>query len=564
MKKIRTRPYAFRDAEMLHQKGVHPVLSRLFASRGVSDTSALSTELKRLIPPSQLTHAQDAAKMLADAIHADKKMLIVADYDCDGATACAVGIRGLRAMGAKVDYLVPNRFEYGYGLTPAIVALAKEKHAPDIIITVDNGIASIDGVQAANEQQIDVLITDHHLPADETPEAKVIVNPNQRGCDFPSKSLAGVGVIFYVMIALRTEMRDRGVFDIKNQPQLDQLLDLVALGTITDVVHLDTNNRLMVAQGIERMRKGNLQAGIAALFRVAGRQASQATTSDLGFAIGPRLNAAGRMDDMSIGIECLITDDVGYAWELAHKLNDINVARRQKENEMQESAKLQLEDYAPENQHTLCAVNPEWHQGIVGLLASRLKDRFYRPTITFAPADNGELRGSGRSIPQFHLRDALDLVSKKHPELIEKFGGHAMAAGLSIKAENYLAFAKAFETAAQEMMQAEWLEQTVHTDGELEDAYFNLNFIQLLDDQIWGQGFPHPTFSDTFTIKNQRLLKGKHLKLSLSKNGQNYDAIWFNRDTHLDSPAYLAYRLSSNEFNGKTTVQLMIDSADHS
>ncbi|MGZ3253974.1 MAG: single-stranded-DNA-specific exonuclease RecJ, partial [Burkholderiaceae bacterium] len=444
MTRIATRPYPFRESEMLRQKGVHPVLARLYAARGLFDVKELASELTALIAPTGLLHIDAAAIFLADAIAAKKKLVIVADYDCDGATACAVAMRGLRMMGANVDYIVPNRFECGYGLTPEIVALTAKEKSPDIIITVDNGIASIDGVAEANRRGIEVVVTDHHLPADKLPAARVIVNPNQPMCGFPSKNLAGVGVMFYVLLALRAELRKRGVFDAQTQPKLDALLDLVALGTVADVVKLDANNRILVAQGLKRMRAGRVHAGIAALFRVAGRESRRATPFDLGFALGPRLNAAGRLEDMSLGIECLITDDEGRAWAIAQQLNEINIKRREIEAEMQDTALLKLDEFEPKDSATISVFDDSWHQGVIGIVASRLKDKFYRPTITFAPSSDGKMiKGSGRSIPGFHMRDALDLISKHAPTLIDKFGGHAMAAGLSIRAEDFDAFTKA-------------------------------------------------------------------------------------------------------------------------
>ncbi len=561
MKRIVTRPYPFRIAETLSQAGVHPVLSRLLAARGVTNADDLSKELRELHEPSGMMHIDAAARFLADAITSEKKMVIVADYDCDGATACAVGIRGLRALGAQVDYIVPNRFEYGYGLTPEIVELIGKEKSPDIILTVDNGIASIDGVAEANRRGIAVVITDHHLPAETLPAASVIVNPNQPGCGFPSKHLAGVGVVFYVLLALRAEMRHRGIFDEHTQPRLDTLLDLVALGTIADVVRLDANNRILVAQGLKRIRDGRVQTGIAALFRAAGREAHQASPFDLGFAIGPRLNAAGRMADMTIGIECLLTDDEGRAWELARQLNEINLERREIETDMQESALTHMEKFDPQDHTTITLYNAEWHQGIVGLVSSRLKDKFFRPTITFAPSGEGMLRGSGRSIPGFHLRDALDLVSKQVPHVIERFGGHAMAAGLTIRADAFETFAEAFEKIGRTLLTPDLLEQVIETDGPLEDPYFSIPFIELLDAQVWGQGFPAPVFSDEFHIKSQRIVKNKHMKLLLEKNGRQFDAIWFGNTESLPTQATVAFRLDANTFKGTTRVQLIVEHA---
>ena len=562
MTRIVTRPYPFRTSEMLRQGGVHPVLARLLAARGVTDVKELTHDLGSLIPPALLTQSGSAASFLADAIAARKRMVVVADYDCDGATACAVAVRGLRMMGADVDYLVPNRFEYGYGLTPAIVALVADLKSPDIIVTVDNGIASIEGVQEARRLGIEVVVTDHHLPADTLPDASVIVNPNQPGCSFPSKSLAGVGVIFYVLLALRAEMRKRGLFDATTQPRLDGLLDLVALGTVADVVRLDTNNRILVAQGLKRMRAGSMQPGIAALFRIAGREARQASPFDLGFALGPRLNAAGRMADMTLGVECLITDDEGRAWEIARQLGDINVERREKEAEMHEGALLLMEDFDPKENATISMFAADWHQGVIGIISSRLKEKYFRPTVTFSPDKDGWIKGSGRSIPGFHLRDALDLVSKRAPGLIERFGGHAMAAGLTIRADAFDQFAAAFEEVGSAWLGQSQLERVIETDGVLEDACFTVGFIELIDSQVWGQGFAPPVFCDEFRVVSQRILKDKHLKLMLEKDGRRYEAIWFGHAEAVAARARVAFRLDANEFNGTTRVQLLIEHAE--
>lgn len=561
MTSITTRSYSFRTAEMLRQQGVHPVLARLYAARGLIDANELASDLTALIAPSGLLHIDAAAIFLADAIAARKKMVIVADYDCDGATACAVGLRGLRALGAQVDYIVPNRFEYGYGLTPEIVELTAREKSPDIIVTVDNGIASIDGVAEANRRGIEVVVTDHHLPGDTLPAARVIVNPNQPSCGFPSKNLAGVGVMFYVLLALRAELRKRGVFDAQTQPKLDALLDLVALGTVADVVKLDANNRVLVAQGLKRMRAGRMQPGVAALFRAAGREARRATPFDLGFAVGPRLNAAGRLADMSLGIECLTTDDEGRAWAIAQQLDAINRERRDIEAGMQDTALALLDTFSPKDRTTITVFDETWHQGVIGIVASRLKDKFYRPTITFAPGGEGLIKGSGRSIAGFHLRDALDLVSKHAPSLIQKFGGHSMAAGLTIRADAFEAFTAAFEEVGRSSLTQNQLERILETDGSLEDAYFTAQFIELLDTQVWGQGFPPPVFCDEFRVLNQRILKEKHLKLTLEKDNRRYDAIWFGHIDELPERARIAYRLDANEYNGVTRVQLLVEHA---
>ena len=560
--RIATRPYSLHTSGALQQGGVHPVLARLYAARGLQDVAELNCELTALIPPSQLLHVGAAAVFLADAIAAKKRMVIVADYDCDGATACAVALRGLRAMNAIVDFIVPNRFEYGYGLTPEIVELTVREKSPDIIITVDNGIASVDGVEEANRRGIEVLVTDHHLPGDTLPQARVIVNPNQPDCHFPSKHLAGVGVVFYVLLALRAQLRARGQYVDLPQPKLDHLLDLVALGTVADVVKLDANNRILVAQGLKRMRAGRMHAGVAALFRVAGREARSATPFDLGFALGPRLNAAGRLQDMSIGIECLTTDDEGRAWALAQQLNDINLQRREIEADMQEAALLHLDSFEPASSSTICVFDDTWHQGVIGIVASRLKEKFFRPTITFAPGMDGWIKGSGRSIPGFHLRDALDLVSKRVPGLIDKFGGHAMAAGLTLRLDAFDAFSTAFEAVGSAWLSKSQLERVIDTDGVLEDAYYTTGFIELIDAQVWGQGFAAPVFCDEFRVVSQRILKERHLKLLLEKNGARFDAIWFGHTEALGARSRVAFRLDANEYNGVTRVQLMVEHAE--
>ena len=564
MTRIAVRSFSTEHAGKLAGLGLHPTLARILSARGVREPAELATELPGLVPPAALKGIDQAATYLADAIAAGRRLLIVADYDCDGATACAVGVRGLRMLGARIDYIVPNRFEYGYGLTPEIVALAA-KQQPDVIVTVDNGIASVDGVAAANALGIDVVVTDHHLPGDQLPDAAVIVNPNQPGCEFPSKNLAGVGVMFYVLLALRAELRRRGAFDTQTQPRLDTLLDLVALGTVADVVKLDSNNRILVAQGLKRMRAGRMHAGVAALFRAAGREATRANTFDLGFGVGPRLNAAGRLADMSLGIECLLTDDANRAWEIAQELDGMNRERRDIEAGMQQEALQILEGplgaLDPAARFTISVFNDTWHQGVIGIVASRLKEKYHRPTITFAPGDEDTIKGSGRSIPGFHLRDALDLISKRHPGLLKKFGGHAMAAGLTLGAGDFAQFMEAFETVGREWLSDEQLARVIETDGDIEDACFSPEFVSLLEQQVWGQGFPAPTFCGEFDVLRQSVLKGKHLKLQLGRGSQRFDAIWFNHAESLGASALVAYRLDNNTFNGVTRVQMVIEHA---
>jgi single-stranded-DNA-specific exonuclease len=565
-RRIVARPYLQRVSLYLEQQGIHPVLARIYAARGVATRSDLDTDFSGLLAPQGLLHADAAAVLLADTLKSGARLLIVADYDCDGATACAVGVRGLRALiaatgsAARVDYLVPNRFKFGYGLTPEIVALATEHPRlgkPDLIITVDNGIASIEGVAAAAAAGIDVLVTDHHLPGPALPQA-LIVNPNQRGCSFASKHLAGVGVMFYVLLALRAELRKRAAFT-GQVPNLAALLDLVALGTVADVVRLDRNNRILVAQGLKRIRAGKASPGIAALFTVAAREARKAGGFDLGFAAGPRLNAAGRLDDMSLGIECLLAEDRDRALALAQQLDALNRERRGIEAQMRDEALAALEAIDVAGSFTVCIADAAWHQGVVGIVASRLKDRYDRPAIVFAPGEGGELKGSGRSIPALHLRDCLDLVSKAHPALIRRFGGHAMAAGLSIAADDLSAFAAAFEKAARAMLQPADLSADIATDGPLESAYLNLPFIRNLEDEVWGAGFPAPTFADTFAVTGQRLIKDKHLKLRLEKEGRAFEAMQFNATAQLPARARIVFRLGVDEFNGQAREGLYVE-----
>lgn len=560
---LKTRPVQEAASHALKQAGIHDLMARLLASRGVTDAAQIDPAWRNLIPPAMLTQAREAAALLADAIARRDRMLIIADYDCDGATACAVGLRALRSMGAIVDFLVPNRFETGYGLSPAVVELAEQHPSgkPDLLITVDNGIASIEGVEAAHQAGMKVLITDHHLPGDELPDALAIVNPNQPGCAFPSKNLAGVGVIFYLMLALRAELRQRGVLDANGGPRLSELADLVALGTVADVVSLDANNRLIVTQGLERMRKGQMQVGLRALFQVAGRDPRQASAFDLGFALGPRINAAGRLADMALGIRCLITDDEDEAAHLARELEEMNQDRRSIEQTMREEALRAAELAEPETSATVCVYHPEWHQGVVGLVASRLKEKYWRPTLAFAQGDEGEIKGSGRSIPDVHLRDALDLVSKRYPGLILKFGGHAMAAGLTIEEDNYDVFVQAFDEAVQELTGRFQFDPVIETDGSLEPEHINITVAGMLQKQVWGAGFPAPVFRDRFFVRQQRLLKNKHLKLNLERNGEYFDAIWFNRDALLPEHIEAAYRLDQNEWNGNVSVQFIIEFA---
>jgi len=542
---------------VLVRQGCHPVLARVLAARGIEDSARLEYGLSGLIPPERLTGAGEMAHILADAIARKQKLLVVADYDADGATACAVAVSGLRMLGATVEYLVPNRFEYGYGLTPEIVDLAATR-APDFIVTVDNGIASVEGVAHANALGIQVLVTDHHLPGDTTPQARCIINPNQRGCDFPSKHLAGVGVAFYLMLALRAELRARGAFDGREEPNLTALLDLVALGTVADLVRLDDNNRILVEQGLRRMRAGKARPGIMALLRVSGREYSRVTAQDLGFALGPRLNAAGRLQDMALGIACLLATETGQAMEMAQRLDALNRERRGIEAEMHEAALVALEDIDPGARYSLVLCQPDWHQGVIGILASRLKERFHRPVIAFAPAGDGTLKGSGRSIAGLHLRDALDLVSKRHPDLLLRFGGHAMAAGLAIRQPDLMPFSEAFEEVVRASLTPADLECMIETDGSLAQEAVDLPLAEALDRQVWGQGFAAPEFDDVFAVVSQRIVGERHLKLVLRMRDRDYDAILFNCSDPLPEALRAVYRPQVNEYNGNRSLQLQL------
>jgi single-stranded-DNA-specific exonuclease len=549
-------------AAQLEQQGLHPLLARLYASRGITDRAELDYELKSLAPPAALAHASDAAHMLADAIEADARLLIIGDYDCDGATATALGMRALRALGANVDFLVPDRFKLGYGLSPEIVDLAAQQ-SPDLIITVDNGIASLEGVDRARQLGIATLITDHHLPGATLPAADCIVNPNQPGCAFPSKCIAGVGVMFYVMLALRAELRERGFVAGRVEPNFADLLDLVALGTVADVVKLDRNNRILVSQGLKRMRAGRLQTGIAALFKATARDPKRATTFDLGFLIGPRLNAAGRLADMRLGIECLLTDDPSRALQIAQELDTLNRTRREIESGMQDQALILLEGIATDAAAPGIALfDASWHEGVVGILASRIKDQLHRPVFAFAPGEGGIVKGSGRSIPGLHLRDALDLVAKRAPGLLLRFGGHAMAAGATLRAEDFGRFRDLFAEIAGELLDSADLTRTLETDGALEGGYISLETARLLENEVWGQGFPAPLFLDEFEVEQQRGLKEKHLKLRLKKGNARFEAIQFNFTAQPGNRTRLAFRLSVNEYMGVETPQLMVEHID--
>ena len=548
---------------------MHPLLARLYAARGVSDPQAMDVSLSHLLPPDGLKGIQQAAVLLADAVAANQRLCIVADYDCDGATACAVAMRGLRLLGAQhVDYLVPDRVVDGYGLTAPISQRVKNQGA-DVLITVDNGIASIEGVARAKQLGLQVLVTDHHLPADVLPDADVIVNPNQPGCTFASKSIAGVGVMFYVLLALRSELRNRGVFTAANQPKLDTLLPLVALGTVADVVKLDANNRRLVAQGLKRVRALSQPAGLASLFVASGRNASTATTFDFGFALGPRINAAGRLSDMTLGIECLLTDDPARADELAKMLDGINRERRVIEGDMRDQAMDivdSLFDEGDEPPPAICVFDPDFHEGVVGIVASRIKDKLHRPTFVFAassaPGKEYELKGSGRSIPGFHLRDALDLVAKRYPGVLLRFGGHAMAAGCTIAEENFDTFEHGLNEVAQQWLDAATLTRRLETDGPLDAQYMRVDLVDTLHKEVWGQGFAAPTFSEEVEVVSQRLVGEKHLQLKLKHQGNPVDGIWFGHTEQLPAKVTLAFRLDADEWNGVRRVRFLVEGAE--
>ncbi|QHE75358.1 single-stranded-DNA-specific exonuclease RecJ [Hydrogenophaga sp. PBL-H3] len=576
--KIITRDVPPRAAWALEQGGLHPLLARLFAARGITSTDELDDALARLIPPSQMWGAQDAARALADAMAANQAICIVADYDCDGATACAVGLRGLRLLGApmgfdRVNYLVPDRVTDGYGLTPSISKRVKAQGA-DVLVTVDNGIASVDGVRAARELGLQVIVTDHHLPAIKDgevvlPQDCIIVNPNQPGCTFESKSIAGVGVMFYVLLALRAELRERGVFTAQTQPKIDALLPLVALGTVADVVKLDANNRRLVAQGLKRVRAGAMPPGMTALFNVAARKPEAATGFDFGFALGPRLNAAGRLADMTLGIECLTTDDALRADELARTLDGINRERKAIEGDMRDQALQMAEEMFDESEEpppALIVFDPDFHEGVVGIVASRLKDKLHRPTFVFAASGaegkENELKGSGRSIAGFHLRDALDLVAKRHPGVLLRFGGHAMAAGCTIDEEHLETFEAALQQVAHEWLDAATLQRRMEADGALDTKYRRADLVDTLHKEVWGQGFAPPVFCEEVQVVSQRLVGEKHLALKLKHQGEPVDGIWFGHTEPLPARVKIAFRLDADEWQGQRRVRFLVEAAE--
>ena len=561
-KRIATRPINPQLQSALQAAGANPLIAQLYAARNVTDSSELNDSLKQLIPYTQLTNCTAAASRLADAIQAKQKILIIADYDADGATACSVAMKGLASMGARVDFFVPNRFEHGYGLTPELADIAHAKGA-DLIVTVDNGISSAEGVARAKALGLDVIVTDHHIAGSVVPDC-IIVNPNQRGCAFPSKSMAGVGVIFYVLIALRAELRARDYFSgclNRAEPKLDELLDLVALGTVADVVALDHNNRILVSQGLKRIRAGKMSHGIRALFQTARCSAQKAQPFDFGYKIAPRINAAGRLDDMSIGIACLLSGSLNEAESMASELNELNQTRQEIEQEMLTDILAECPSALPAEQTTLCVYRDSFHQGVVGIVASRLKEKFYRPVFVFAPDDDGNYRGSGRSIAGVHLRDVLDAISKRAPDIIIKFGGHAMAAGLTLRSGSLKTFGELFEDIVRSQVNEDTLSQTFLTDGSLEASDITLANAQLINAQIWGQGFPPPSFADTFQVLRQQSMGAdkKHTKAWLAKEGQEFEAMFWRCEDTLPRDIRVVYRPTVNEWKGNTELQLYVD-----
>ena len=541
----------------LVSKGFNPALSNIFSARNIKSSSDIEYQLDKLLSPDLLKSNIDVGKFLMQAITAKQKIVVVGDYDADGATATACCVLGLRKFGANIDFIVPNRFEFGYGLTPKIVRLASKK-SPDIIITVDNGIASIDGVEEANKLGITVVVTDHHLPSKQLPNALYIVNPNQKSCTFPSKSLCGVGVIFYVLLSTRIAFRDTSFFENRLEPNLADLLDLVALGTVADLVPLDFNNRILVKFGLDKINSNSCNFGIRAILAL-NKNTKIVKSTDLSFAIAPKLNAAGRLDDMTLGIQCLLSDNMDSANNLAKKLNAFNEKRKFIEQEMKEKALLILTEPNIKNCYSVTMFDPSWHQGVIGILAARIKEKYYRPTIIFAEGGAGLLKGSGRSISSYHLRDALDLISKRNPNLIHTFGGHAMAIGLTIKSENFKIFSEEFESVSRELIQKEDLNLIIEVDKEIPSNYFNYETAKVINTQIWGQGFPAPIFFGTFDVLDQKVIAEKHTKCILNNNNNNkYNAIFFNSIQTLPDRMSISYSVDANEFNNKKSLQIII------
>lgn len=535
---------------------IHKTLASILSARAIDSSNDIDYKLEKLIPYCELSFAESAANFILDMILAKKNILIIGDYDADGATASACAIKGLEKFGANVDFLVPNRFEDGYGLSVSIVEKALEKK-PDLIITVDNGIASIEGVEKAKAHGVDVVITDHHLPGDALPNANFIINPNQKSCNFPSKNLCGVGVIFYLLIAIKSQAKKRKLSNKNEEPRLSDLLDIVCLGTIADLVKLDFNNRLLVQFGMHIIRSGEGNFGIRAISQLSNRRLQNLKTSDLSFVIAPKLNAAGRLDDMSLGIKCLLAKTFDEALHHARRLLSLNTERRQIENEMKDSALSKDILGSLENKKAIALYDASWHQGIIGILASRIKEKFYRPTIIFAKDEEGRLKGSGRSISNFHLRDAIDLVSKKNPNLIMSFGGHAMAAGLTILENDFSLFETEFESVASDLLNANDLSIEFEIDHSILDD-INIDDINLINGEIWGQGFPAPIFKDSFQVLDQKIIGGKHVKCTLKYKEKKFSAIYFNHEQSLADKIETIYEIDINRYSGKEEIQLIL------
>ena len=557
MTKITIRSFNDKHYHALKNAGVSPLLARLFAARGVENAQETHNSLQYLQPFGSLKNIDAAASRLSHALKNKQHIVVIGDYDADGATATALAVSSLRQMGGVVDYLLPNRFTDGYGLNPALVDMAKQMGA-DLLLTVDNGIAAVAAVEYANAQGIETIVTDHHLPAETMPHC-IIVNPNQANCPFPYKSTAGVGVMFYVLLGLRHILREENYFNESlPEPKLSDYLDLVALGTVADVVKLEHNNRILVHQGLKRIRQGKMRCGIKALFDIARRDYKHANTFDLGFCIAPRLNAAGRLDDMDLGVRCLLSSNEDEAASLAKELNILNQERRSIEKGMVNEA-LQLPDIKENNNYTISVLGEDWHEGVIGIVAGRLKEQFYRPAIAFAPADNGLCKGSGRSIEQLHLRDALDLTAKRYPDLIVKFGGHAMAAGLTIRQNDFARFQAAFESVVSDLLSADNLIKEYRTDGGLSTDAISLDTARQLEQHIWGQGFAPPVFCDDFSVLQQKIVGENHSKLLIEKDGKTLDAMLFRETTRLPEKVRLVYRISVNIWQNKEELQIVIE-----
>lgn len=561
---ISRRIYPYQKCEEMIKSGINPVIAKLYASRGIKGIEDIDFSLTNAAKINDLKNAKSLGRILADAIQNDLHVVVSCDFDVDGCTAGAIVLRAMRKMGMKhIDFAMPQRARHGYGLSPLLVDEIKAKYAPNIIMTVDCGISSFDGVARANELGIKVLVTDHHLPSETLPNAECIVNPNQPGCSFPSKNLSGAGVAFYVMLAVRAELIKCGKYQNGSEIQLGYLLDLVALSTIADVVKLDRNNRILVSAGLQRIRNGGACAGIAALLKVANKDPSKISTFDMGFIIGPRLNAAGRMDDMSVGMKCLLTDDPIIALQIANQLDNTNKSRRAIESEMKKTALIQTDEIKVENRFSLVLFDLSYHQGVIGIVASRIREQFNRPTLVFAKGDDGKIKGSGRSVEKMNLRDALDIIDHRNPGLLLSFGGHAMAAGMMCLESRFNELSDAFESVCSELLTEDDLTEVIETDGDIKNADLKTQLVRAIESDVWGQGFPAPIFDSDFVVKSQSILKNAHLKLKLEKEGVEFDAIWFFHDELLQSEhIHAVYTPNINEWKGKESIQLILNHAE--